>query len=131
AQVPTAVTKYNNVDGLRLPTIMDDGTNGYWWFVAAAPRILTDDVDLAVYPLPISSGPGNGFTAAQKTSTFPAGRTDLLGFDAYAYRPVDLGLVKAGAATGNVVVHGTKSISLGTDTGTFGPYTLGPDKLVA
>jgi len=131
AQVPAAVTKYNNVDGLRLPTIMDDGTNGYYWFVASTPRTVSDDVDLAAYILPISSGPGNGFTVAEKTSTFPAGRTDLLGFDAYAYRPVDLGLVKAGPATGNVVVHGTKTIRINSDTGTFGPYTLDPDKLVA
>jgi subtilisin family serine protease len=130
-QLPSYILRINNTDGFTTPVIQPSGQDGYWNFFALAPRVATDDADLSIYNF-VSVGPGNGFIVPNATSTLPAGRTDFVGLDGFGPpKAYDLGLIKAGAATGNVVVHGTRSSHLASESGTFGPFTLGPDKLIA
>ncbi len=128
-EIPVATTRYDNVDGLRTPVLDNVGDDGYWGWFASAPRTASDDVDLAVYQ-PLSTGPANGFTTSAGTSTLPAGRIDYVGIDAEVAHAVDLGLQK-GSGAGNVVVHGSRSLWLSNATGTYGPYSLDPDELIA
>ncbi len=130
SDVPALDPKYSNVDGLRTPVLAGGVNDGYWSFFAAAPRVGTHDPDLGAYQ-PISSGPADGFTTPADQSGRPAGRVDFVGVDVDGNpRAVDLGLFNT-AGAGDVVVHGAYSRWAFGDIGLRGPYTLGPDSLIA
>jgi subtilisin family serine protease len=130
AQIPGIGPTYDNVDGLRTSFLQPIGDDGYWNYFALASRSATDNVDLVAYQ-PISTGPSNGFAVPSATSSLPAGRVDFLGFDAVSPRQVDLGILRAGAATDSVVIYGARSNFLDLESGTFGPFTIEAGKLIA
>ena len=123
-------TTYYNVDGLRTPHLTNSGDNAFWSFFALMPRNGGHDPDLGAWQ-PVSTGPSNGFGVPAEESSSPAGRIDFVGVDVDGNaRSVDLGTFNV-AGSGNVVVHSAYSRGFLPLSGTIGPFTLGPDSLIA
>lgn len=125
SDVPASVTKYANVDGLRIEPSTETG-------VCIATAVVPgagSDVDL--YWFTQSTGPANGFANWLTSSQRGTGSTDLLvecwsglsdGFD--------IGLRRYGGADVPCTVQSVLGSDWGIDPGVIGPANLAPGQIV-
>ncbi len=122
---------YPNCDGMRLPTVIPVGELNRWIAIAAMPGSKSN-VDLGLYEA--SSGPSNGFAEGLASSNWSEGLSDfvLVNQRKATPRTYDAGMFRQGTGLESYTLHATGSTSLGiSPAGTFGPFTLGAQRIVA
>ncbi len=126
--IPIGQPHYNNVDGLRSPAWLNQ-----WGAIAVAPTDAATSPDLQVYRT-LSTGPANGFRIPDEVSTRPGDVTDLVVSEIQNVSvTLDVGLY-ATSGSAPVEVQAVSSVPLvesGQVSDVYGPFSLGPDSLVA
>jgi len=128
--VPSGVTLWPNVDGVRTPTFQPQATGSYWACVA----LMCDDpndVDLGLYTP--STGFDDGFTTPLVMSQWPPGESDfvLVNFNVTDDRQFDVGITSRDDNEDDNMVVVTGSQYLGVDPdGSVGNFTLAQGELV-
>ncbi len=115
-----------NCDGIRLPQ-----QSGVWWMALATMPAATADVDVRLHEL--ADGTKNGFASNLASSTWLSGRSDyvLVNLNQTSRRAFDVGVLNPGGTTHAYTAHAAGSVILPGSAGTFGPYTLGANQIIA
>jgi hypothetical protein len=123
-------TIHPNCDGLRLPAVAPVG-NLYQWLAVAAMPGSKSNVDLQLYDA--SSGPQNGFTESLASSNWGEANSDFLLINQRGQNPqaLDVGIFRNGVGQESYTIHSTGSNFLVGPEGSFGPFTLAAQRIVA
>ena len=123
-------TIYPNCDGMRLPAVTPVG-DAQQWLAVATMSGSKSNVDLQLYEA--SSGPTNGFAESLASSSWGESESDfvLVNQRGQNPRPFDAGIFRNGVGQETYTIHSTSSNSLGSSEGSFGPFTLAAQRIVA
>lgn len=120
-----------NCDGLRIPTLVPSGQNGWWAAIGILPT-LPLDADLKLFD--ISNGVQSGFEDAYVFSGWGEGMSDfvLINLRKTPTRTFDVGVFRAsaGSATYAAGLETSLYAEVGATTA-FGPFMLGSNSIVS
>jgi hypothetical protein len=115
-----------NCDGIRLPQ-----QAGVWWMALATMPAATADVDVRLHE--VANGTKSGFGSNLASSNWLSGRSDyvLVNLNVTTRRAFDVGVLNPGGTTNAYTAQAAGSIILSGSAGTFGPYTLAANQIIA